>query len=50
MPEQAADRRCIAVKMGGMGSLVCEGPRASVLQVPALGVEVLDTTEDTSTS
>jgi sugar/nucleoside kinase (ribokinase family) len=44
MQEQAADRRCIAVKMGGMGSLVCTGPQASVLHVPALDVEVLDTT------
>src|SRR4029077_415338 len=41
MQEQAADRRCIAVKMGGMGSLVCTGPQASVLHVPALDVEVL---------
>jgi sugar/nucleoside kinase (ribokinase family) len=45
MQEQAAaDNRCIAVKMGGMGSLVCEGPQATVLHVPAFGVEVLDTT------
>ena len=27
-----------------MGSLVCDGPHASVLHVPALSVEVLDTT------
>ena len=45
MEEQAVTYdRCIAVKMGGMGSLVCEGPKASVLHVPALEVEVLDTT------
>jgi ribokinase len=45
MQEQAATyNRCIAVKLGAMGSLVCEGPRASVLHVPALSVEVLDTT------
>jgi sugar/nucleoside kinase (ribokinase family) len=43
--EQAATyNRCIAVKIGGMGSLVCEGPQASLLHVPALSVEVLDTT------
>jgi sugar/nucleoside kinase (ribokinase family) len=43
--EQAATHnRCIAVKLGGMGSLVCEGPHSSVLHVPALSVEVLDTT------
>lgn len=43
--EQAATyNRCIAVKLGGMGSLVCEGAQASVLHVPALGVDVVDTT------
>jgi sugar/nucleoside kinase (ribokinase family) len=45
MQEQAATyNRCIAVKLGAMGSLVCDGPHASVLHVPALSVEVLDTT------
>ena len=45
MQVQAATyNRCIAVKLGGTGSLVCEGPQASVLHVPALSVEVLDTT------
>jgi sugar/nucleoside kinase (ribokinase family) len=45
MQEQAAKyNRCIAVKLGGMGSLVCEGSQGSVLHVPALNVEVLDTT------
>jgi sugar/nucleoside kinase (ribokinase family) len=44
MQEQAvAYNRCIAVKLGGMGSLVCEGAQASVLHVPALCVEVMDT-------
>jgi sugar/nucleoside kinase (ribokinase family) len=42
--QAATYNRCIAVKLGGMGSLVCEGPQASVLHVPALNVEVLDTT------
>jgi sugar/nucleoside kinase (ribokinase family) len=43
--EQAATyNRCLAVKLGGLGSLVCEGPRADVLHVPALSVNVLDTT------
>jgi sugar/nucleoside kinase (ribokinase family) len=45
MQEQAgAYNRCIAVKLGGMGSLVCAGPQATVLHVPALSLEVLDTT------
>ena len=40
----AAYNRCIAVKLGGNGSLVCEGPNAPVLRVPALSVKTLDTT------
>jgi sugar/nucleoside kinase (ribokinase family) len=45
MREQAATyNRCITVKLGGRGSLVCEGSQNSILHVPALNVEVLDTT------
>jgi sugar/nucleoside kinase (ribokinase family) len=45
MQEQVATyHRCIAVKLGGMGSLVCEGPQTPVLHVPALSVQVVDTT------
>ncbi len=42
--QAAAYNRCIAVKLGGKGSLICQGPHAPVLHVPALGVNVLDTT------
>jgi sugar/nucleoside kinase (ribokinase family) len=42
--QSATYRRCIAVKMGGEGSLVCEGPHASVFHIPAFRVRALDTT------
>ena len=45
MQEQSATyRRCLAVKMGAEGSLVCEGPHASVFHIPAFPVRALDTT------
>ena len=40
----ATYNRCIAIKLGGNGSLVCEGSDAPVLHVPALNVKTLDTT------